>query len=161
MTNNDILIRLRYALDIRNTEMVEIFKLGGVEVTQEQVLNILTKYDEEADIPEEAACSNSMVESFLNGLIMFKRGKQEPKPGQPETPALTHEHVNNLLLKKVKIALSLTSDDMMDTFEAAGVKIAKGELSAILRKEGHSNYRQCGDKFARNFLKGLAVKYRG
>ncbi|MDZ5472415.1 DUF1456 family protein [Bacillus sp. 31A1R] len=161
MTNNDILIRLRYALNLKNAEMVEIFKLGGVEVSPVELPKILTKYDEEDDIPEEAVCSHSMLESFFNGLIIFKRGRQEPKPGQPETPALTNEHVNNLLFKKVKIALSLTSDDIMDILEAAGVRIAKGELSAILRKEGHSNYRVCGDKFARNFLKGLASKYRG
>ncbi len=37
MNNNDILIRLRYALDIKNTDMVEIFKLGGIEVTKEEV----------------------------------------------------------------------------------------------------------------------------
>lgn len=161
MTNNDLLIRLRYALDIRNSELVEIFKLGGIEVTLEEVMKMLTKYDDESDIPEEAECSNSMLESFLNGLIIFKRGKQDPKPGQPERLELSREHVNNLLLKKVKIALSLTSEDMMDIFEKAGVRITKGELSAILRKEGHSNYRVCGDKYARNFLKGLAIQYRG
>ena len=43
MNNNDILIRLRYALDIKNTDMVEIFKLGGIEVTKEEVLKMLTK----------------------------------------------------------------------------------------------------------------------
>ncbi len=161
MTNNDILIRLRYALDLRNAEMVDIFKLAHVEVTQEEVLKLLRKYEDEIEIPEDAVCSNSMLESFLNGLIIFKRGKQDSKPGQPEIPALTHEHANNLLLKKAKIALSLTSEDMMDILASAGIGIAKGELSAFLRKEGHSNYRVCGDKYARNFLKGLAIRYRG
>ena len=51
MENNDILIRLRYALDIKNTEMVQIFKQGGIDVTKEEVLKILTKspdnYDED------------------------------------------------------------------------------------------------------------------
>ena len=46
MDNNDILIRLRYALDIKNSDMVEIFKLGGVELTKEEVLKILTKSNE-------------------------------------------------------------------------------------------------------------------
>ena len=49
-----------------------------------------------------------MLDSFLNGLIIFKRGKQEAKPGQPDTPEPTIKksaNVNNLLLKKVKIAL--------------------------------------------------------
>ncbi|SDN23225.1 DUF1456 family protein [Bacillus sp. OK048] len=168
MDNNDILIRLRYALDIKNTDMVEIFKLGNVEVTKDEVLKILTKspdsYDddeEEVENDDHIKVNNSMLESFLNGYITFKRGKQEPKPGQPATPAKSNESVNNMLLKKLKIALSLTSEDMLDILEKAGITVTKGEIGAILRKEGHKNYKQCGDKYARNFLKGLAVKYRG
>ncbi|WP_026573392.1 DUF1456 family protein [Bacillus sp. UNC438CL73TsuS30] len=169
MTNNDILIRLRYALDIKNTDMVEIFKLGGIELTKEEVLKVLTKSNDDyndVDIEEDEntiKCNNFMFESFLNGLIIFKRGKQDPKPGQPERPAMTikdHGSVNNVLLKKLKIALSLTSEDMIEILEDAGVTITKGELSALLRKEGHKNYKVCGDKYARNFLKGLAIQYR-
>ncbi|CAH0277995.1 hypothetical protein SRABI96_03891 [Peribacillus sp. Bi96] len=172
MHNHDILIRLRYALDIKNKDMVEIFKLGDIEVTREEVMQMLTKpkdgfydeYDEDDMDDEGLKCNNTMLESFLNGLIIFKRGKQEPKPGQPENPAPTvknKESMNNILLKKMKIALTLTSEDMIDILEEAGVMITKGELSAILRKVGHRNYKECGDKFARNFLKGLAYKYRG
>nr|WP_226673845.1 DUF1456 family protein [Rossellomorea aquimaris] len=167
INNNDILIRLRYALDIKNTEMVEIFKLGGIDLSKEEVLKVLTKSTEEDgfDLDEEnddhIPCDDEMFESFLNGFITFKRGWQEPKPGQPEKPALTYEHVNNLLLKKVKIALSLTSEDMIEILESADVHITKGELGAIFRREGHKNYRVCGDRYARNFLKGLAIKYRG
>lgn len=171
MDNNDILIRLRYAVDIKNKDMVEIFKLGGIELTKEEVLLVLTKskddyddgddfeYDDENE--ENIKCDNAMLESFLNGFITFKRGKQAPKPGQPERPALTNERVNNLVLKKLKIALELTSEDMLDILELAGVTVTKGELSALLRKEGHKNYKECGDRYARNFLKGLAIKYRG
>ena len=174
MNNNDILIRLRYALDIKDIDMVEIFKLGGIEVTKEEVLEMLTKSrdngrneaDKDGSGDENKAnkkCNNAMLESFLNGLIIFRRGKQEPKPGQPEKPALSIKdtvNVNNVMLKKLKIALALTSEDMLNIFEKAGVNITKGELSAIFRKEGHKNYKECGDKYARNFLKGLAVRYR-
>jgi uncharacterized protein YehS (DUF1456 family) len=173
MDNNDILIRLRYALDIKNTDMVEIFKLGGIKVTKEEVLKMLVKskdsYDNDVDddeIDEEeenVKCNNFMLESFLNGLIIFKRGKQDPKSGQSERPVMSiksNKSVNNVLLKKVKIALALTSEDMLDILEDAGVLITKGELSAVLRKEGHKNYKECGDRYARNFLKGLAIKYR-
>ena len=171
MDNNDILIRLRYALDIKNNDMVEIFKLGGVEVTKEELLMLLTKTNdsynesEDFDASEESEaqmkCDNPMLEMFLNGLITFKRGKQEPKPGQPERPPLTNERSNNLLLKKVKIALVLTSEDMQSIFEEARFTVTKGEISAFLRKVGHKNYKECGDQIARNFLRGLAIKYRG
>lgn len=175
MNNDDILIRIRYALDIKNTDMIEIFKLGGIEVTKEEVLEMLTKsknsYPNEADGDGNLAenddaikCNNNMLESFLNGFIIFKRGKQDPKPGQPDRQAMSlknNESVNNLILKKLKIALALTSEDMLDILKEVGVIITKGELSALLRKEGHKNYKECGDRYARNFLKGLAVKYRG
>lgn len=163
MDNNDILIRLRYALELKNKEMAEIFKLGGVEVSVPDVIKILTKSDDDED-ETQIKCNNSMLNSFLNGFIIFKRGKQEPKPGQPETPEpplRTGANVNNLLLKKVKIALALTTEDMLDIFEKAGITVTKGELGALLRKEGHKNYKECGDKFARNFLKGLSITYRG
>ena len=170
MDNNHILIRLRYALDIKNTDMVEIFKLGGIEVTKEEVLKMLIKSknsdhneDENDGDIDENRCNNFMLESFLNGFIIFKRGKQDPKPGQPERPVLSikdNGSVNNVMLKKLKIALALTSEDMLDILEEAGVIVTKGELSAIFRKEGHKNYKECGDKYARNFLKGLAIKYR-
>ncbi|MED4227497.1 DUF1456 family protein [Neobacillus cucumis] len=164
MDNNDILIRLRYALEIKNKEMAEIFKLGGVEVTVPEVIQILTKSDDDYEDNDQIKCNNSMFDSFLNGFIISKRGKQEPKPGQfntPEPVSPKSANVNNLLLKKVKIALALTTEDMLDIFDLAGIRVSKGELSALLRKEGHKNYKECGDKFARNFLKGLAIKYRG
>ncbi|VEF49129.1 cytoplasmic protein [Bacillus freudenreichii] len=165
MDNNDILIRLRYALEIKNKEMAEIFKLGGVDVTVPEVIKVLTKSDEyDAESDEQIKCNNSMLDSFLNGFIIYKRGKQEPKRGQSDTPDQSirkNENVNNLLLKKVKIALALTTEDMLVIFENAGITVTKGELGALLRKEGHKNYKECGDKYARNFLKGLAIKYRG
>lgn len=150
MDNNDILIRLRYALDIKDQDMVEIFRLGGVDMTKEDVQMVLTKVEEDADYDEidehedHIKCTNSMLESFLNGLITFKRGPQETKDGQPVKPDRSiknHSSVNNVMLKKVKIALKLTSDDIIDILDDAGVAITKGELSALLRKEGHKNYK--------------------
>lgn len=162
MNNNDILIRLRYAFDIKDIGMVEIFKLGGIEVTKEEVQMMLKKSNE-ADNEADMICSNSMLDSFLNGFIIFKRGIQEPKPGQAEKPAVaikSNENVNNIVLKKVKIALTLTSEDILAILEEAGITITKGELGAVLRKEGHKNYKECGDRYVRNFLKGLALRYR-
>ncbi|MEB6549776.1 DUF1456 family protein [Heyndrickxia sporothermodurans] len=166
MDNNDILIRLRYALELKNKEMAEIFRLGGIEVSVPEVVKILIKTydDEDFENEDQIKCTHSMLDSFLNGLIIYKRGKQEPKPGQtnpPEAPLKTSGNVNNLLLKKVKIALALTTEDMIDIFNQAGLRVSKAELGALLRKEGHKNYKECGDNFARNFLKGLAIRYRG
>ena len=174
MDNNDILIRLRYALDIKDADMVEVFRLGGLELTKEAVQKMLlkSKKDEATEASEpgaasgdgQLACDNAALESFLNGLITSQRGKPQAKPGEPEPKpefVLNNGNVNNLLLKKVKIALTLTNEDMLEILESAGVTVSKSELSAVLRKEGHRNYKPCGDRYARNFLKGLALRYRG
>jgi len=172
MNNNDRLVRLRYALDLKDAEMVEIFKLGDTDVSVGDVRYLLSKQDDseiEDDDDEysenhyKKECTNRQFESFLNGLIVYKRGRQMSKTGEPVkmTYALKHDKdVNNILLKKVKVALKLTNEDMLDILDDTGVHISKGELSAVLRKEDHRNYQECGDRYARNFLKGLAMKYR-
>jgi uncharacterized protein YehS (DUF1456 family) len=165
MENNDILIRLRYALDIKDVDMVEIFKLGGVQMTKEQVKKILTKLTEEEieETEDYLKCNDRMLESFLNGFITFKRGPQQSKPGQSNNTVPTNnarDHVNNMLLKKLKVALQLKTEDMLDILDDGGIAVSKGELGAIFRKPGHRNYKECGDNFARKFLKGLTVRYR-
>ncbi|EOR23949.1 hypothetical protein A499_10064 [Niallia nealsonii AAU1] len=139
MENNDILIRLRYALEIKNSEMAEIFKLGGLEVSVPEVVKILKKSDDEAENDDQIKLTNSMLDSFLNGFIIYKRGRQEPKPGQPNKPESSiknNSNVNNILLKKVKIALALTTEDMIDIFKKAGLNVSKGELGASSEKKG-------------------------
>lgn len=172
MNNNDILIRLRYALDIKDIDMIEIFKLGGIEVTKEELQRMLLKAKSNSDINTDdefeahadmKKCNNYMFESFLNGFIIYKRGKQESAQGEAEKQSFVikdNKSVNNVMLKKVKIALSLTSDDILEILKITGVNLSKGELSAVLRKEGQRNYKECGDRYARNFLKGLAIKFR-
>jgi uncharacterized protein YehS (DUF1456 family) len=174
MNNNDILIRIRYALDIKDIDMVEIFKLGGTKLTKEEIQKMLIKSKEDnsdkssnKDGSEKDAdmirCNNSTLESFLNGFIIFKRGVQEQNPNQPAKttqPIINNGSVNNVVLKKMKIALALSSEDMLDILSEAGATVSKGELSAVFRKEGHKNYKECGDSYVRNFLKGLAIRYR-
>lgn len=173
MNNNDRLIRLRYALDLKDEQTVEVFKLGQYDTSVEDVQKLFVRQntpksaeDDDEDFSENLylrECTNSMFESFLNGLIIFKRGQQVMATGEPvkQTKLIKHDKdVNNVLLKKVKIALTLTSDDILDILDKTGVSISNSELSAVLRKEGHRNYKECGDRYARNFLKGLALRYR-
>lgn len=172
MNNNDILIRLRYALDIKDTDMMEIFRLGGVTVTKEELQRMLLKTANNSNMDSEDEfiadddmnkCNNYMLESFLNGFIIFKRGEQESKPGQTQKQVFminNNKAVNNVFLKKVKIALSLTGEDMLNILNDAGANLSNSELSAVLRREGQRNYKECGDRYVRKFLKGLAIRYR-
>jgi uncharacterized protein YehS (DUF1456 family) len=155
MTNNDILRRLRYALDISNSTMVEIFKQADHGIEQPDMIALLKKEDEEGYV----ACSDEVMGYFLDGLINHKRGRQELAPGKAWKlldPSLT----NNTILKKLRIALELKEDDMLGILKLADVAVSKAELSAFFRKEGQKNYKECGDQFLRNFLKGLTLHYR-
>ncbi len=155
MNNNDVLRRLRYALNMNDRTMIEIFKISGYTLTFEELKGILKKEEEEGYIK----CTNEMMELFLDGFITYKRGKQEPKPGQPapKKEALS----NNLIFKKLRIALSLRGEDVLEIMRLADKRVSSSELSAIFRQKGHRNYKSCGDRYIRNFLKGLTIKYRG
>lgn len=158
MINNDILRRVRYALNLKDSVMLEIFKSADCIIEHEELLNLLKKEDEEGF----EKCNNKVLEAFLDGLIILKRGKQEPKPGElVQAVKINKNNINNIILKKLKIALSFRSDDMLKIFKLAGLELSSSELSALFRKEDHKNYRECGDKYIRNFLKGLTIYYRG
>ncbi|MGG5372574.1 DUF1456 family protein [Enterococcus sp. AZ196] len=165
MNNNDLLLRLRYALDIKDSDIVKAFQLGGMEISREEEQAMLTKVrDQELEENDDfeknvyqKMINNKVLDTFLNGFITLKRGEAKDKP-QPQSGEI--KHINNVLLKKVKIALALTSEDMLEILAEAGVYPSKGELGAILRKEGHRNFKPCGDNYTRNFLKGLALCYR-
>jgi uncharacterized protein YehS (DUF1456 family) len=154
MTNNDILRQLRYALNINDSTMVEIFKLADHEIKQSDLTGLLKKEDEEGFVN----CSDDVLGYFLDGLILHKRGRKEIKPGETRKP--DSRLTNNTILKKLRIALELKEDDMLGILKLADVDISKSELTALFRKEGHKNYKECGEQFLRKFLKGLSIRYR-
>ena len=154
MINNDILRRVRYALNINDSAMIEIFKLADYQMTLPELVSLLKKEDE----PGFAECNDKIMEHFLNGLIYSKRGKIEPKPGQENKPAAALS--NNTILKKFRVALELKEEDMLEIMQLSDMAVSKSELSALFRKEGHKNYKECGDQFLRNFIKGLTIRYR-
>lgn len=150
MTNNDFLRRLRYALNLRDSVTVQIFKKGGINITKEDVVNYLKK-----DIDEGfKKLSNNDLISFLDGLITYKRGEKKDASPAPKIK-ITKNNLNNILLRKLRIALAFKSYDMIEIFKLGGVEISEGELSALFRSEEHKNYKECGDKYIRVFLKGL------
>ena len=102
-------------------------------------------------------CSDEVMAHFLDGLVYLKRGKDETRTPAPFEFPIT----NNTVLKKLRVAFELKEDDMHDILALAGFKVGRSELSALLRKKGQENYRECGDQFLRNFLKGLTIKERG
>lgn len=64
-------------------------------------------------------------------------------------------------MKKLRVALKLTDDDIIEILKLVDFATTKTELSAIFRKEDHPNFKPCGDQILRNFLNGLIIYKRG
>ena len=151
MENNDILRRIRYTFDFNDSKMIALFELAGHQVSRSQISDWLKKEDD----PSYRKCSDTRLALFLDGLIADKRGKKEgaqPKPNKDLT--------NNAIFMKLKIALNLKADEVLEVVGLAGFKMSKHELSAFFRKPGHKHYRECQDQVLRYFLKGMQLKYR-
>ncbi|PAM93110.1 hypothetical protein B4N84_19160 [Flavobacterium sp. IR1] len=68
---------------------------------------------------------------------------------------------NNDILKKLRVALMLRDDQIVEILELVDFRITKSELGAFFRAEDHPNYMECGDQVLRNFLNGLVIHLRG
>lgn len=153
MTNNDILRRLRYIFDFNDSKMMVLFRGTGpdAEASRADISDWLKPDDD----PAYKRCNDKRFAQFLNHFINEKRGKQDG-PARPPELRLN----NNLVLKKLKIALDLKAESMLEILELSGMQISKHELSALFRKPGHKHYRDCKDQLLRNFLQGLQQQYR-
>ncbi len=151
MDNNDILRRIRYTFDLGDSKMMEIFSSTGYRVTRAQISDWLKKDDD----PAFKQCSDVQLAIFLNGFINSKRGKKEGEQPQPEK-RLT----NNIIFRKLKIALNLKDEDILQLLERADFRMSKHELSAFFRKTTHKHYMPCKDQVLRNFLQGIQLQYR-
>ena len=151
MKNNDIIRRLRYIFDLDDSAMIALFGLANHTVTRAQISDWLKKDDD----PSFAKCRDKDLAIFLNGVIIDFRGKKEGPLPLPESRLS-----NNIILNKLKIALSFKADDVLEILALADVMISKHELSALFRRPGHKHFRECKDQILRNFLLGLQRKYR-
>ncbi len=68
---------------------------------------------------------------------------------------------NNDILKKLRVALSLRNDDIIEILSLADFEISKGALGDLFRNEDHPGYVEAGDQILRNFLNGLIIRNRG
>ncbi len=151
MTNNDIFRRLRYIFEFNDSKMIAVFACAEEEVSREQINGWLKKEDD----PAYQDFRDSELAVFLNGLINDKRGKKEGTQPEPE-----QRLTNNTIFRKLKIALDLKAEEVLEVLHLAGFSLSKHELSAFFRKPGHKHYRECKDQVLRNFLQGLQLKYR-
>ncbi|MFA8435626.1 MAG: DUF1456 family protein [Marinifilaceae bacterium] len=150
MNSNDILRRLRYTFEFSDEKMIELFAQADHEVSRTQVSDWLKRDDD----PSFQELTDEELAIFLNGLINDKRGKKEGEQPQPEKRLN-----NNIIFRKLRIALKLNDEDILEILDLAGIRISKHELSAFFRNPSQKKYRPCKDQILRNFLMGMQKVY--
>ncbi|MCX2759498.1 DUF1456 family protein [Vibrio sp. Sgm 22] len=151
MTNNEILRRIQHALNLKNAQIIKAIEQADVTVAHDQVINWL-KND------NDKSCSkmkDKELAVFLNGFINLKRGKKEGEQPKPEV-ALT----NNMIFMKLRIALNMKAEDVLDVLEVVGISLSKYEIGAYFRKPENKNYKVCEDQLLCDFLNGVQFTNR-
>ena len=129
MINNDVLRSVRFTLNVDDAALAAIIGLGEGDVSAAQVSAFLRRDDD----PAYVLCSDQVMASFLDGLIVHRRGRDETAPQRRPETTIMH---------------------------GAGFKVSRPELSALFRSPTHPNHRACGDQFLRCFLKSLTNQVR-
>lgn len=152
MTNNDVFRRLKYTFNYTPETLISFFEQVGVTVSKEDISKYLEK-----DTPEEENLSleDEKFANFLNGMIIHYRGKKDG-----EIPVAERNLNNNIVFRKLRIALNLKDTDILNLLKLVGFNFGKSELSAFFRKPGHHHYKACQDQVMRNFLNGLYKKHQ-
>ena len=145
-----MLRRLRYTFNYNDKQMIALFSSAGLQVSREQVSQWLKK-DNDADF---IACVDVELATFLNGFINEKRGKKEGPQAKAEKRLS-----NNIILTKLKIALNLKAEELIDLLDSVDFRLSKPELSAFSRKTDHKHYRECKDQVLRNLLQAIDKKH--
>ncbi|MGI2168861.1 DUF1456 family protein [Shewanella sp. MF05960] len=153
MINNDILRRIRFVFDFSNAKMINVFSQANTEITTDEIIALLKKEEEEG----YQACNDKLMCQFLDGLIINNRGLKQGT----EVPAPLKQLTNNLIFKKLRVALEMREEDIIAALALADFAMSKSELGALFRNPDHKNYKTCGDQVLRNFVKGLSIKHRG
>ena len=99
MINNDVLRSVRYILDVRDDGLAAIIRLGGAQVSNEQVSAFLANEDD----PAYRLCDDRIMSSFLDGLVTHRRGARESAAPRPVDTTIS----NNIVLKKLRVAFEL------------------------------------------------------
>lgn len=147
MTNNDVFRRLKYTFNYTPEMLISFFNNVDVAVEKEMISKYLEKDIKEQ---ENTSLDDEQFANFLNGMIIHYRGKKEGV-----VPVAEKKLNNNIVFRKLRIALNLKDTDILNLLKLVGFNFGKSELSAFFRKPGHHHYKVCQDQVLRNFLNGL------
>ena len=147
MSHNDTLRSITAALKLSDASLATIVALGGGNAETETLSTYLKGRDDVGFAP----CPPTVMAQFLNGLVTFKRGSQEGQAPAPLETAVT----NNVVLKKIRVALALKDRDIATLFVRAGIVVSKSERAAFFRHRDDTHYRECSDPVLEKFLASL------
>jgi len=151
LSTNEILYRIQEALNLTTEEMLEAYRLEAFPMEASHLESLLKRRQDKNFIP----ASYEELGIFLDGLVKLKRGPSPKKSNEDEAVELT----NNLILKKLRIALELKEAETEIIFGLADVELSKQQLASLFRKEGHKNFKACSDELLMAFLEGLDEFY--
>jgi uncharacterized protein YehS (DUF1456 family) len=147
ISTNEILYRIQKALGLSVNEMLEAYRLEGYTMDEAHLKSLLKRRQDKGFM----LCSYEELGIFLDGLITLKRGPSPQKPNSEEVIELT----NNLILKKLRIALELKEAETEIIFSLADIQLTKQQLSSLFRKESHKNFKPCSSELLMAFIEGL------
>jgi len=150
-STNEILYRIQKALNLSIDEILEAYKLESYNIDALHLSSLLKRRQDK----DFMLCSYEELGVFLDGLIALKRGPSPKKVNNDEVIELT----NNLILKKLRIALELKEAETEIIFGLGDAELSKQQLSSFFRKESHKNFKPCPDSTLMAFLEGLDEFY--
>ena len=151
MKTNDILFKIQKALNLSSDDILKAYELAGYKMEPEHLDTLLRKRQDKG----YKTCSFEELGVFLDGLVTLKRGPSPKKTESDEVIELT----NNLILKKLRIALELKEPETEIIFSLGEATLSKQQLASLFRKEGHKNFKECSDELLTAFLDGLDEFY--
>ncbi|MFK7860481.1 MAG: DUF1456 family protein [Granulosicoccus sp.] len=161
MDSNDLNRRLRYALSLDDAAVVDLFRLAEYPIDIDKISAWRLKESDEG----YRVCPPEAPLAMLNGLIIQRRGVRDNDASSTSDNRTTSRIVpepkqefvdNNMVMKQIRIALTLKTDEVHSLILLGGGKLGKSEVNALFRKPLARNYRRCGDQVLRWFLAGLA-----
>lgn len=99
LTNNDVLKKLRVALQLRDEDIIHILSLVDFKIGKSELGAFFRKEDH----PKYVELQDQILRNFLNGLVIHMRGPEMKKPKQEDLP-VTKAKKEVPALKKPKYA---------------------------------------------------------
>ena len=151
ISTNEILFRIQKALNLSLEDIVEAYKLENYKMLEPHLKDILKRRQDAGFM----LCSYEELGVFLDGLVALKRGPSPKKSNNDGAVELT----NNLILKKLRIALELKEAETEIIFGLADIELTKQQLASLFRKETHKNFKPCSSELLMAFIEGLDEFY--